>query len=218
MRQPVLVLPLAPREGDEAQVVRQPRRRLQVIQRRQQLVDGQVTGGAEDDEVNRADYRSIGVAQSLSAFTAWPPKPWRIIGQQLVGVVVFALAGEAHHQCQTHHRRGHALLDRFQRGPAAFAGIGHQRRDVVQLPDRASGNRRDRSSSQERTTLPCRHSFGDGGQVEIEIGACLHQREAFGKGLHHAVLDAVVDHLDEVAGADRAGVQPAASASAPVPR
>src|SRR5262249_49169667 len=35
----------------------------------------------------------------------------------------------------------------------------------------------------------------------------LHDVEALGEGLHHAVLDAVMDHLDEMAGADRSGME-----------
>src|SRR4051794_14154314 len=44
--------------------------------------------------------------------------------------------------------------------------------------------------------------FGQG-----RAGCVLHDVEAFGKGLHHAVLDAVVDHLDEVSGAGGPGVK-----------
>ena len=44
--------------------------------------------------------------------------------------------------------------------------------------------------------------------VEVEL-AILQDLEALGVGLHEAVLDAVVDHLDEVPRADRAAVQPA---------
>ena len=43
-------------------------------------------------------------------------------------------------------------------------------------------------------------------QVERELVGRLHQLEPLGIGLHQAVLDAVVDHLDEVAGADRPDV------------
>ena len=43
-------------------------------------------------------------------------------------------------------------------------------------------------------------------EVEGELVGRLHDLEAFGVGLHEAVLDAVVDHLDEVAGAHRADV------------
>ena len=37
--------------------------------------------------------------------------------------------------------------------------------------------------------------------------AFLQDVETFGIGLHQAVFDAVVHHLDEMAGADRTGVQ-----------
>ena len=47
----------------------------------------------------------------------------------------------------------------------------------------------------------------NGMHVEVEVFAGLHNLEAFGIGLHHAVFDAVVDHLDEVTAADRACVQ-----------
>ena len=54
--------------------------------------------------------------------------------------------------------------------------------------------------------------LGDVGEVEVEAlvgrqlvrAAVLHDVEALGEGLHHAVLDAVVDHLHEVPGAARA--------------
>ena len=57
--------------------------------------------------------------------------------------------------------------------------------------------------------------LGNVGHVELEFlglghlggGAAAQDVEAFGDGLHHAVFDAVVDHLDKVAGADRPGVQ-----------
>ena len=60
--------------------------------------------------------------------------------------------------------------------------------------------------------------LGDVGEVEVEalvLGQLLRVAvaqdvEAFGIGLHQAVLDAVVDHLDEVAGAGRPGVDVAA--------
>ncbi len=52
--------------------------------------------------------------------------------------------------------------------------------------------------------------LGDVAHVEIEIRLAFHQRKAFGERLHHAVLDAVVNHLHEVSRADRPGVQPAA--------
>ena len=51
--------------------------------------------------------------------------------------------------------------------------------------------------------------FGDLVQVELELALVLQDREAFGVGLHQSVLDAVVDHLGVVAGADRPDAAPA---------
>ena len=47
-------------------------------------------------------------------------------------------------------------------------------------------------------------------QVEVELVGPAHDLEALGVGLHESVLDPVVDHLDEVPGADRADVGVAA--------
>ena len=52
--------------------------------------------------------------------------------------------------------------------------------------------------------------LGDRRDIELELILALDQRQALGQRLHHSVLDAVVDHLDEVTGAIRATVQPAA--------
>ena len=57
--------------------------------------------------------------------------------------------------------------------------------------------------------------LGDVGEVEGEAvllgelrrAGVLQDVEALGDGLHHAVLDAVVDHLDEMAGAARPGME-----------
>ncbi len=47
-------------------------------------------------------------------------------------------------------------------------------------------------------------------EVEVELGGLGHDLEPFGVGLHEPVLDAVVDHLDEMAGAGRPDVGVAA--------
>src|SRR6185437_867264 len=46
-------------------------------------------------------------------------------------------------------------------------------------------------------------------QIEVEFFLLLHDGETLGEGLHHAILDAVVHHLDEVARTRRAHVTPA---------
>ena len=73
-----------------------------------------------------------------------------------------------------------------------------------------------RSSSQETIDAAAPPHLGDVGEVEVEAlrppAALVESRvaqdvEALGIGLHQAVFDAVVDHLDEVAGAARAAVE-----------
>ena len=66
-----------------------------------------------------------------------------------------------------------------------------------------------RSSSQERTTEPFCQMWAIWGRSRWSGSLAFDDGEAFGVGLHHAVLDAVVDHLDEVAGAGWADVSPA---------
>src|ERR1044071_728025 len=51
--------------------------------------------------------------------------------------------------------------------------------------------------------------LGEARRVDVELGARREQREALRERLHDPVLDAVVDHLREVAGAARPAVQPA---------
>jgi hypothetical protein len=51
--------------------------------------------------------------------------------------------------------------------------------------------------------------FGDGGDIELEFLLRAHQRKTLGQRLHHAVLDAVVNHLGKVPGPGRPGMQPA---------
>lgn len=48
--------------------------------------------------------------------------------------------------------------------------------------------------------------LGDLAHVELEI-ALVHELEALAVGLHHGVLDSVVDHLDEVPGPRQADVR-----------
>ena len=47
--------------------------------------------------------------------------------------------------------------------------------------------------------------------TSVTMSAAVEQLVALGVGLHQAVLDAVVHHLGEVAGADLAGVHEASS-------
>ena len=71
-----------------------------------------------------------------------------------------------------------------------------------------------RSSSQEATTLPRRQTSAMSAVSSVEAlvfrqlvaGAAAQNVEAFGIGLHQAIFDAVMDHLDEMARARRPGM------------
>ena len=136
--------------------------------------------------------------------------------------------GEARVQRARQHRRRHALLDRGERGPAALAGVRHAAGELLQVGRlvraRARSGRAATRRSRCRGARPRRRPAGRGrtgtprdrraassrrpprGRVLPAFGV-LEDVEALGVGGHHPVLDAVVDHLHEVAGAGRAAVQ-----------
>ena len=72
-----------------------------------------------------------------------------------------------------------------------------------------------RSSSQDDDDAAAPPDLGDVGEIELVAAVFRHRRridvaqdvEALGEGLHHPVLDAVVDHLDEMAGAGRPAIE-----------
>jgi hypothetical protein len=74
-----------------------------------------------------------------------------------------------------------------------------------------SASAADVRSSSRRDDAAAPPHLGDPGDVEVValpvrhavLAGRPHQIEAFGERLHQAVLDAVVDHLHEVAGASR---------------
>ena len=116
--------------------------------------------------------------------------------------------GEAREERHRDRRRRHALVDRVEHRPAALARVVDVAADLLQAGVLFSAST-SRSSSQLRTTEPCCQSAGDLVQVERELRG-LHDLEALRERLHHPVLDPVVDHLHEVAGAGRADVRVAA--------
>ena len=153
---------------------------LQVIQRRQQLVRREIAGGTENHERNTADCRlnHSCPGSSQPSLTAWPPKPLRIMASSLSPIIVLALAGEAHHQRERHHRRRHALLDRFERGPAALAGIRHEGCDVVERLIAVPEN--PRSDPAARSAPRCRAATArrSAARSRSKSRLALHQREA----------------------------------------
>ena len=124
------------------------------------------------------------------------------------GDALLVLAHEAGVERGADHRRGDAALDRLLHGPATLAGVLGDRRQAVEAGALLEG-------AHEQVEQPRAHHapLPPGRQralgVDVEPGAG-EQLVALGVGLHQPVLDAVVHHLREVAGAGRAGVDEAA--------
>ena len=149
--------------------------------------------------------------------------------QQTVGVVALAARAEAREQRGCQDRCGGAGLDRGQRGPAPFAGVGDlagealQRRILVQR----RGGEIEQPAAHDGAAAPDLRDLRDVDLVEEVLGVA-HRRglgvmldlgpsgagvaqqvQPLGVGLHEPVLDAVVDHLHEVARPGRTAVEPA---------
>ena len=97
---------------------------------------------------------------------------------------------------------GHVLVDGRLDRPAAFARIVDPALELFQLGVLLEGvdGQVEQPRAHDAAVLP---DLADLLQVERVLRLFEHL-EALGVGLHHPVLDAVVDHLDEVAGAVRA--------------
>ena len=159
--------------------------------------------------------------------------------QHLVGEVGLAARGEPRVERRGEHRRRHALVDRGHR-PSSGPRPSRTR-------DRRSSARSGdscrawavRSSSQEPITLPRRQTSATSGEVDVVLVVLgvlragvvsastpawladvrvLEDVQALGVGGHDPVLDPVVDHLHEVAGAVGPAVQVALLGGARVAR
>ncbi len=145
----------------------------------------------------------------------WPPKPARIADRIFSRKGVLLARAEARKERRRQHFGRHRLLDRGLDGPAAFAGIldeagvAIERRILPRAPTAL------RSSSQDGDHAAAPPHLGDVGEIEVEamrlrqrldIGVLRRMSKPSAIGLHHPVFDAVVDHLDEMPGADRAGM------------
>ncbi len=119
-------------------------------------------------------------------------------------------AGEPRVERRRDHGQRDRVVHRGLDGPAPLAAVLRvpaQPRQVGVLLQRVD-HQVQQPGADDRALLPAAHHRGDVGH---HVGR-LEQLPALGVGLHEAVLDAVVDHLGEVPGSDRAGVDEAAVA------
>ena len=135
--------------------------------------------------------------------------------QHLLGEGVVLARAEAGVERRGQHLGRHRLLDRRLDRPAALAGIldvaGEARQRRRPRPARSRSGRAARTRSRCRAARPRRCRPGRARSAGSPA-SCLRvdvaqDVEALGIGLHHAVFDAVVDHLDEMPGAGRAAVE-----------
>ncbi|NWJ69594.1 decarboxylating 6-phosphogluconate dehydrogenase [Pseudonocardia sp. ICBG1122] len=113
--------------------------------------------------------------------------------------------GEPGEQRRGDDRQRHRVRDGLLDRPAALAGVVHPALELVEtgvLLERVD-QQVEQPGTDDGAARPC---LDHPGHVGDQL-AGLHQLEALGVGLHEAVLDAVVDHLREVARAYRPGVR-----------
>ena len=126
---------------------------------------------------------------------------------QLGRVFIVTLACETCHQRQRHHRSRNAKLDRFNCSPTAFAGIADDRGNAVECLITVEKFCREIEQPRlHHAAVP--PIFGDCADIEIEFALGREQRKSFSVCLHHAVLDAVVNHFHVVSGTRRTAMQP----------
>ena len=183
------------------------------VERRHQLALGQVARGAEDDE--RARRRAAGAAAAPRAADS-ARRSAALIRADLHGVAAELVAqrrvdlggerlvlagGEAGEERRRDHRHRHVLGDRLGDRPAALARVLDVALDLLELPalelEGGDGAARAATSARPSRSARC-PAISCRSRSNSER---LEHLEALGVGLHQAVLDPVVDHLHEVAGA-----------------
>src|SRR5271168_343276 len=119
-------------------------------------------------------------------------------GQHAVGEVVLLARADTANKRLGDDGRGDVEVDGFEDGPAAFAGVDYVRFKTSEGGILFQSIRRkvEKPGTNHGAVLP---DFGDLGQIEIEGFLGGEDGEALSVGLHHAVFNAIVNHLDEVA-------------------
>src|SRR6185503_20151803 len=135
-------------------------------------------------------------------------------GEQLFRERVVAPRSEPRVQRRRQYVGRHFFLDGRMDSPPAFTGVGNIADKLREL--RIGGERQRREVEQPRADdAAAPPEFGNRGEIQI-VSMFFRQRagrritedvESLRIGLHQPVLDAVVDHLDEVARTGRSTVE-----------
>src|SRR5678815_4588628 len=105
------------------------------------------------------------------------------------------------------HGCRHVMSDRFLDRPASLTGIGDPALDVREIWPFLFARTLCQLEEPGPDDAPLHPNAGDAFHVDLEF-ARVDQLEALAVGLHHPVLDPVVDHLDKVPRAALAEVRP----------
>src|SRR5262249_24912206 len=147
--------------------------------------------------------------------------------EQLVLIVRLAARTEALIERGGEHRHRHRLVDGGLDRPASFSGVGNPACKLLQVGifHQCRGRQVEQPGCHDAAAAPY---FSDVAQVEVILvvlgitegsrfgihlmaapahAGAAQNSQSFGVSCHESVLDAVVDHLDEVAGPVRAAVQ-----------
>ena len=182
------------------------------------LLLGQVAGGAEEHQRVRRRGVVAHVRGRIGGSDGWGGLAGRVLGQDGVAAELLAEGGDGPHrdpllvladEAGVERRADHRAWPRRARWPPARSSDPRPSpappAPARRGPGRWSSARTRRSRSQDRTTLPCRQALERALRIDVEARA-RQQLVALRVRLHEAVLDPVVDHLREVAGAGGAGV------------
>ena len=136
--------------------------------------------------------------------TACPPNSLRSAASTLPLKVSSCRERKRMNRADGDRRHRHAVLDGLLDRPASLARVLDVAGDLLQARVLAEGvgGQLQKPAAHHAAVVP---EVGDSREVEVLVGRP-QQLEALGVRLHHAVLDAVVDHLHEVPRAVATGV------------
>ena len=153
------------------------------VERREELLVRQVSGGPEDDE--RAGFRRAretealeeGILQLLlgreghACFSRWPPKAWRMADRSRLANSASPRESKRSYSAADRTGGRHGLVDR---GDGASSGLRRSRRRGPQKPSRVGavdergGGQVEEPRGDNASAPP---DFRDGGQVEVVAGS-----------------------------------------------
>src|SRR5512145_624111 len=108
---------------------------------------------------------------------------------------------KALHERERDHRRGHIGIDRRLYSPAALARVLNVALNFSQIRGLTESvlGQLQQPRANDAALIPDMRNLA---HVQIETFRLAHDLETLGISLHHAILDAVMDHLHKMTSAD----------------